>query len=48
MGGVILLHFHDFISLEAVKHPEKIGLLIIPSGNVNVSGFVTCQYPQTY
>ena len=51
-GGVILLHFHYlhcFISLETAKHPENWSLSFKNFfRNVNASGVVTCQYPQTY
>ena len=50
MDGVIFFTtislFHFFWNSQ---HPEKWGVsLNIFSGNVNVSGVVTCQYPQIY
>ena len=36
--NIYTLHFHYFISLKTEEQPE----------NVNASGDVTCQYPQTY
>ena len=48
MGGVIFTALSLFHFLETVKHPEKWSLLRNSSGNVNASGAVSCQYPQTY
>ena len=47
-GGVILLHFHYFTSLEMSNtQKSEVFLLRIYSGNVNVS-VITGQYPQIY
>ena len=47
-GGVILLHFHYFTSLEMSNtQKSEVFLLRIYSGNVNVS-VITGQYPKKF
>ena len=50
-GGSIIYYYTciiSFLSKQPNTQKSEVFLLRISSGNVNASGVVTCQYPQTY